>query len=542
MNALFSRISSFFWGLTLVSTLLGGSLALYAGPVSGETGHPWSKVRDRVQENHRSYRPGQNIYGHAMADRVSRLAVVNGRIAAAANPDSVLLEEYDGSGGFQATFSYRLIRNSAGKLTQARLWIPPSPPLPSFQVGQALMSYTPQGQLLQVSFFENLPTTVETFRLMQPVDSRGNCTSVRYMDDDGSGNLVLSMGDSLAFTYMGTAITGFVYRTYNADLGLWEPSLRATAIIANANGQPTSFDLEFWDEGTGTWSPLKFRYGNLLWDLGFGSWMQSIGEYVVNAEDLIAPEGLMDLHRLSPSGPTEPTRFLVQLVSGPLLTPFGRRTPLSSGGQLQRFTDQEQDSAGQWFSTSRTNLVWSAGVLNSLTQQDSSTGSWMDDTREVRRYNANGDLEGQKYETWITGQGWSTDDGSEALITYQPNNVNRIASWIRKEYDSFAGVWDTVARYTLTYALPSSVCPGCLEENRWSVYPNPVQDRLVINGVQTGSEIAITDALGRQMLQRQIMEGESSLNLEISSWERGAYVVRLTEAGGRVRIQRLVKP
>lgn len=539
-NSLFSR---FLLVLTFVATLWGSTWALHAGPVPDKAAHPWSSARARVQRAQRTYQSGQHIYGNPKANLASRWALANGRTSAAANPDSVLMEEYDGSGSFQAAFAYRLVRNSAGKLTQARLWTPASPPIPSFQVGQALMSYTPQGQLLQVSFFENLPTTTETFRLMQPVDSRGNCTSVRFMDDDGSGNLSLSSGDSLAFTYMGNAVTGFVYRTYNADLGQWEPSLRASAVISNANGVPTSFDLEFWDEGTGTWSPLKFRYGNLLWDLGFGSWMQSIGEYVVNAEDLIAPEGLMDLYRLSPSGPTEPTRFLAQLVAGPLLTPIARRTPLSSGGVLQRYTDQEQDSAGQWFSTSRTDLVWNAGVLTSLTLQDSSSGSWVDDSREVRRYNVNGDLEGQKNEKWVPfGQGWFIENGSEALITYQPNNVNRIASWIRKEFDSFASAWDTIARYTLSYATPTSVCSACLEENRWAVYPNPVHDQLVIKGIQVGNRIEITDALGRKLLQYQVMEGETSLNVDVQAWDKGSYFLRLTEPQGRVSVQRLVKP
>jgi hypothetical protein len=453
------------------------------------------------------------------------------------------MEEYLGGGLFEPTLNYRLVRNSAGKLTQARLWTPPSPPLPALPVGQAVMNYTTQGQLLQVSFFENLPTTVETFRLMQPVDSRGNCTSVRYMEEDGNGNLALFMGDSIAFTYMGNAVTGFVYRTYNEDLSQWEPSLRVSAVTSAANGSPTSFDLEFWDELSVTWSQLKFRYGNLSWDLGFGSWMQSIGEsYVVSAEDLIAPEGIMDLHRLSPSGPSEPTRFLVQMVSGPLVTPMLRRNSLSTGGVLQQFTDQEIDSANQWFSTTRTLLAWNAGVLGSITVQDSTSGSWVNDIRDSRTYTSNGDLQVQKNEEFVSGQGWITDSGSEALITYNPSNASRITSWIRKEYDSFAGAWDSVARYTLFYQTVSSTCPTCLTSDRWSVYPNPIAHQFEVQGLKAGAQLRVTDACGRQMHLGGVAEGDASLRVDCSTWAPGWYLLQQIEAEGRVSVYRLLKP
>ena len=503
---------------------------------------PGSKWTPKVAQERRTYSPGQPLFMSKNRGVREYLHRNLGRTSASANPDSVLMEEYQGGGLFEPAFHYRLVRNSAGKLTQARLWTPPSPPLPAFPVGQAVMNYTAQGQLLQVSFFESLPTTVETFRLMQPIDSRGNCTSVRYLEDDGNGNLVLSMGDSLAYTYMGNAVTGFVYREYNGDLSQWEPSLRASAVISTANGIPTSFDLEFWDETAGTWSPLKFRYGNLSWDLGFGSWMQSIGEYVVAAEDLIAPEGIMDLHRLRPSGPTEPTRFLVQLVSGPLLTPLARRNSVVSGGLLQQMTDQEVDSANQWFSTSRSQFAWNAGVLSSITVQDSSSGSWVNDIRDSRTYTSNGDLQVQKGEEFVLGQGWITDSGSEAVISYNPSNPSRIGSWIRKEYDSFGSSWDTVSRYTLFYSPTTSVCPSCITTDRWSVYPNPIAHQFEVQGLTAGAQLRVTDATGREIHQVSVKEGDASLRIDCSTWAPGWYLLQQMEAEGRVSVYRLLKP
>ena len=504
---------------------------------------PGSKWTPKVAQERRMHSPGQPLFMSKNRGLSEHLYRNLGRTSASANPDSVLMEEYLGGGLFESAFHYRLVRNSAGKLTQARLWTPPSRPLPALPVGQAVMNYTAQGQLLQVSFFENLPTTVETFRLMQPVDSRGNCTSVRYMEEDGNGNLALSVGDSLAFTYMGNAVTGFVYREYNDDLSQWEPSLRVSAVTSAATGTPTSFDLEFWDELSGTWSQLKFRYSNLSWDLGFGSWMQSIGEsYVVSAEDLIAPEGIMDLHRLSPSGPSEPTRFLVQMVTGPLLTPMLRRNSVVSGGLLQQFTDQEADSANQWFSTSRSQFAWNAGVLGSITVQDSSSGSWVNDIRDSRTYTSNGDLQVQKNEEFVSGQGWITDSGSEAVISYNPSNPSRIASWIRKEYDSFGSSWDTVSRYTLFYSPTTSVCPSCITTDRWSVYPNPIAHQFEVQGLTAGAQLRVTDATGREIHQVGVKEGDASLRIDCSTWAPGWYLLQQMEAEGRVSVYRLLKP
>jgi hypothetical protein len=271
--------------------------------------------------------------------------------------------------------------------------------------------------------------------------------------------------------------------------------------------------------------------------------MQSIGEsYVVSAEDLIAPEGIMDLHRLSPSGPSEPTRFLVQMVTGPLLTPMLRRNSLSTGGVLQQFTDQEIDSANQWFSTSRTLLAWNAGVLNSITVQDSSSGAWVNNSRDSRTYTSNGDLQVQKNEEFVSGQGWITDSGSEALITYNPSNASRITSWIRKEYDSFAGAWDSVARYTLFYNTVSSTCPTCLTSDRWSVYPNPIAHQFEVQGLKAGAQLRVTDACGRQMHLGGVAEGDASLRVDCSTWAPGWYLLQQIEAEGRVSVYRLLKP
>ncbi|MFM7746557.1 MAG: hypothetical protein ACKO7X_01405, partial [Bacteroidota bacterium] len=163
-----------------------------------------------------------------------------GRVAAAATPDSVLMEDYS-TGTFEPAYSYRFVRNSAGKLTQMRVWLPPSPPMPAFQFASAEATYSTQGALTRLSLFETFPTTTEAFRLLQPVDSRGNCTSAKMYEGDTTGSLVLTRGDSLQYTYNGNTISSFIKKEYDADNAIWVNNTRLTAISYNTAGQPTGF-------------------------------------------------------------------------------------------------------------------------------------------------------------------------------------------------------------------------------------------------------------------------------------------------------------
>ncbi|MFM8977208.1 MAG: hypothetical protein ACKOJE_04060, partial [Bacteroidota bacterium] len=200
-----------------------------------------------------------------------------GRVAAAAAPDSVLMEDLS-SGTLEPAYSYRFVRNSAGKLTQMRLWIPPTPLFPAFQFGSAAATYSTQGALTRLSFFVTFPTTTEAFRLLQPVDSRGNCTSAKmYEEDTATGSLVLTTGDSLLYTYVGNTISSFIWKGYDADNALWVNRIRVTAISYNAAGQPTGCVFEFWNVSTNAWDPGKVRYSGMTWNAGFDSWFATLG-------------------------------------------------------------------------------------------------------------------------------------------------------------------------------------------------------------------------------------------------------------------------
>jgi len=472
-----------------------------------------------------------------------------GRVAAAAAPDSVLMEDFS-SGTFEPAYSYRFVRNTAGKLTQMRLWIPPTPPLPAFQFGSAVATYSTQGALTRLSFFVTFPTTTEAFRLLQPVDSRGNCTSAKmYEEDTATGSLVLTTGDSIQYTYTGNTISSLIWKGYDDDNGLWVNGLRLTAISYNAAAQPTGFDLEFWDELANAWDPGKLRYSGLTWNAGFDSWFATLGSdsYMPNAEDFLS-EGFKDLPRVSNKPLVgQPDQYLMREFNGSTFVNSERAYSVVTGGLIQRVTYQTWIGTG-WESDIRDVYTWTGTKLTMATSEDSSSGSWQSSYRDLWAYNGNGDLTLDASESRDSvGAPWLLNSGNQYVIVYQPNNSSRIQTWVDQNYNRFggpsgSGAWDTAARYTLYYSTASATCPGC-EGDLLGIYPNPFSDQIQINGLSQEAQWRITDLNGRLFAQgdQRPEERGTALRIACQAWPSGIYILQVRDAEGNRTWRRLVK-
>lgn len=476
-----------------------------------------------------------------------------GRATAAAAPDSVLMEELS-SGTLEPVYSYRFVRNTAGKLTQMRLWIPPTFPLPAFQFGSAVATYSTQGALTRLSFFVTFPTTTEAFRLLQPVDSRGNCTSAKmYEEDTATGSLVLTTGDSLQYTYVGNTISSFIWKGYDADNGVWVNRVRVTAISYNAAGQPTGCDFEFWDELNNSWDPGKMRYSGLTWNAGFDSWFATLGSesYMPNAEDFLS-EGFKDLPRVSnPPLVGQPDQYLMREFNGTTFVNSERAYSVLSGGLIQRVTNQTWTGTG-WESDTRDVYTWTGTKLTMAIQEDSSNGSWQISSwasKDLWAYNGNGDLTLDATESRDSvGAPWVLTSGNQYVIVYQPSNASRIQTWVDQTYNRFggpsgSGAWDTAARYTLYYSTASSICPGCEGDQALGVYPNPFSDQIQIKGLSQGAQWRITDLNGRSFAQgdQQPEERATALHIACQGWPAGIYMLQITDEAGYRSWHRLVK-
>ncbi|MFM7033295.1 MAG: hypothetical protein ACKOX4_12375, partial [Bacteroidota bacterium] len=127
----------------------------------------------------------------------------------------------------------------------------------------------------------------------------------------------------------------------DADNAIWVDVLRLTAISNNTAGQPTGFDLEFWNDSTNAWDPQKSRYSGVTWNAGFDSWFATLGSesYMPNAEDFLS-QGFKDLPRVSnPPLVGQPDQYVMREFNGSTFVNSERAYSVVSGGLIQRVTN-----------------------------------------------------------------------------------------------------------------------------------------------------------------------------------------------------------
>jgi hypothetical protein len=74
-----------------------------------------------------------------------------------------------------------------------------------------------------------------------------------------------------------------------------------------------------------------------------------------------------------------------------------------------------------------------------------------------------------------------------------------------------------------------------------SIYPNPAQDRLIIQGLDIGNQyqIQIFDMSGKLVFTERTF-GEGQNELDIESLERGYYILNLTDQSGSAANHKLM--
>jgi hypothetical protein len=184
--------------------------------------------------------------------------------------------------------------------------------------------------------------------------------------------------------------------------------------------------------------------------------------------------------------------------------------------------------------------------------EDSSSAGWQMPSaadRDIWNYNSNGDPTLESRESRDSaGTPWVIDYGKQYTIAYQAASTTRIQTWKEADYDpiggaSGSGAWDTLARYTLYYSTPSSVCPGCEGDQVLGIYPNPFTDQIQVLGLNQQAQWQITDLNGRVLssgYHRPELTG-SALLLNGQNWPQGMYWMQIVGDDGSRSVHRLLK-
>jgi hypothetical protein len=74
---------------------------------------------------------------------------------------------------------------------------------------------------------------------------------------------------------------------------------------------------------------------------------------------------------------------------------------------------------------------------------------------------------------------------------------------------------------------------------RVNIYPNPVQDRLVITNTNGIENVTIYNALGQPI--KQLVVNNEQLSIEVKDLPKGIYTVQLRQANGATITKQFVK-
>lgn len=522
--------------------LLGGPVLANTQPSSSPQA-PFSKAIKAIKEARKarvqqgSFLKRSGTQGHPGSYAAPR----NARTTVALAPDSVIAEEYSG-GTFTESYRYKLVRNSSGLLTQIRLWTPPLPPLPNIQMGSGVATYTPQGSLTRLSFFELFPAQNEIFRWEQPFNAQGHCTSAKiYESPSSGGSLELTEGDSMVYTYSGSTITSFVVKYFDAASNDWLNGERCSSITYNASGHPTSFVFQYWDDSTSTWTDDE-RITNVTWNFGgFSSWASTLLDgYAPTVESSVLSEVYPDIPRLTTETEGYPDQYTLASWSGSTFVDEYRSVSTLNAGKVQQMVYSSYDpSTSTWNIEDRQVFSWSGNLLLSSTYQEYNSSVYTSRYRERLEYTPNGDWKAT-YEEDSSSTGWRSYRGEQNLITYQPGSTNRILNWTEMDFQFFGG-YDTLNRYTLFYSQGASACPGCVSPST-AVYPNPFSGRLWISETEAGATVEVRDLSGR-LVWHQVTAREDALtaSVDTDTWPAGMYTVMVKGKDGVTRSQKVIK-
>ncbi len=158
---------------------------------------------------------------------------------------------------------------------------------------------------------------------------------------------------------------------------------------------------------------------------------------------------------------------------------------------------------------------------------------------------ADGDLEGESEYQWYYA---SNADGSDKLkLIGETNLTYTVTSDMENKYISFEVTPVSVTggdNYLVGEPVMSEYKIATdIEETfagNLNVYPNPVNDVLTIDNCTEVTTIKVFDITGRVLSVLQ-NSGNNKLNIDVSSWNSGVFLIQLSNDKGQTKVERIIK-
>jgi len=103
-----------------------------------------------------------------------------------------------------------------------------------------------------------------------------------------------------------------------------------------------------------------------------------------------------------------------------------------------------------------------------------------------------------------------------------------------------SGAWTAVENFGASFSKPFVLRPNFgvapigtsvkeLSNTKFSVYPNPTTENILVNGVIKGSTLEVVNALGQVVYSEVVSNTKTNVN--VANYNNGLYMVRITNNG-----------
>ncbi len=136
----------------------------------------------------------------------------------------------------------------------------------------------------------------------------------------------------------------------------------------------------------------------------------------------------------------------------------------------------------------------------------------------------------------------STDRGA-TWVSYQ-NGISKFGNpYADRLYMSVDGYLFLSGTNSTIYKMPQSFALIAPHANKYhskiNIYPNPVTDRLIIEGAKAGTELSIRNMMGQQVYHGSTLNGNKVI--DVSGLPTGNYVLQLIDKSGNHINRKIVK-
>ncbi|MGN6478332.1 MAG: PKD domain-containing protein, partial [Flavipsychrobacter sp.] len=131
---------------------------------------------------------------------------------------------------------------------------------------------------------------------------------------------------------------------------------------------------------------------------------------------------------------------------------------------------------------------------------------------------------------------WDFGDGDTSTVANPTHNYKDSGSYIvcLKVTNSCGD--NTYCRQV--YLFPNSIA-NVLSAGDISIYPNPVNNMLTLDGLQAGASVVIYDLYGRKIIQ--LTATNKTEQIAAADWLPGTYLVQITDSNGNRYNQKVIK-